>query len=125
MCKRLREGPEGRKSLESSWGEGVWLGHARISSEVLIGTQNGVVRAWTVKRKVEEEKWNGEKIKEMRGTPSQPNPSMPGINIPIMINIDPVDARAEAEEVREPRDETRARRTYLKPQDFENYGYTE
>ena len=49
IYKRLTEDPDGRKYLESSLGEGVWLGHARISSEVLIGTQNGGVRAWTEK----------------------------------------------------------------------------
>ena len=111
MSKRLRDGPEGRTSLESSWGEGVWLGHARISSEALIGTKDGVIRAWTVKRKIEEERWSSSKIKEMRGTPVQPNPSMPGINIPIIINMEASDERAEAEEVREPRELKRARPT--------------
>ena len=43
--KRLRETDEERKSLESAWGEGVWIGHARGSSEALIGTSEGVVRA--------------------------------------------------------------------------------
>ena len=64
-----------------------------------------------MKRKVEEEKWNGEKIKEMRGTPSQPNPSMPSTNTPILINIEPAYARAEAEEVTALGEERRARRT--------------
>ena len=35
--KKLGETTQERKSLESSWSEGVWLGHARGSSESLVG----------------------------------------------------------------------------------------
>ena len=49
-CKKLGETSQERKSLESTWFEGVWLGHARGSSEALAGTNDGVVRAWTIRR---------------------------------------------------------------------------
>ena len=39
-----------KRALESKWKEGIWLGHHRCSSEVLIGTSTGVVKAWTVRR---------------------------------------------------------------------------
>ena len=86
--KQLGETPQERKSLESSWFEGVWLGHARGSREALVGTKDGVVRAWTVRRMPEGERWDAEAITEMQGTPAQPSTAMPGHHIPISINIE-------------------------------------
>ena len=54
--KKLRGASQERKSLESSWSEGVWLGHARGSSETLVGTKDGVVRACTIRRMPEGER---------------------------------------------------------------------
>ena len=88
--KQLGETSQERKSLETSWFEGVWLGHARGSSEALVGTKEGVVRAWTIRRMTEEERWDAESITEMQGTPAQPNPVAPGLHIPISINMDQV-----------------------------------
>ena len=45
MYTKLAETAQERKSLESIWYEGVWLGHAIGSSEPLLGTKDGVVRA--------------------------------------------------------------------------------
>ena len=64
------------------------MGHARGSSEALVGTTEGVVRAWTIRRLPEAERWDAESITEMQGTPAQPNPTAPGLHIPIAINID-------------------------------------
>ena len=86
VYKKLGETAQERKSLESHWFEGVWLGHARGSSEALLGTKDGVVRAWAVRRKPEEERWGAEAITEMRGAPAKPNPSMPGISVRIAVN---------------------------------------
>ena len=86
--KQLGETSQERKSLETTWFEGVWLGHARGSSEALVGTTEGVVRAWTIRRLPEAERWGAESITEMQGTPAQPNPTAPGLHIPIAINID-------------------------------------
>ena len=35
-----------QSKMETDWQEGLWLGHARSSNEVLIGTRTGVARAW-------------------------------------------------------------------------------
>ena len=86
--KKLGETSQERKSLESSWNEGVWLGHARGSSESLVGTKDGVVRAWAIRRMPQDERWGPESITEMRGTPARPSTVLPGIHIPIAINID-------------------------------------
>ena len=55
-CKRLKCSSEKKKIMENTWLEGLWLGHSRTSNEVLIGTKEGVVKAWPVKRKPDEEK---------------------------------------------------------------------
>ena len=65
--KKLGGTSQERKSLESSWGERVWLGHARGSSESLVGAKDCVVRAWTIRRMPEEERWDPESITEMQG----------------------------------------------------------
>ena len=41
------------QALEERWAKGVWLGHARHSSETLIGTPKGVVKAWAIRRMAE------------------------------------------------------------------------
>ena len=48
--KGLRKKSELLAKLESQWKEGLWLGHARSSNEILIGTREGVVRAWAIRK---------------------------------------------------------------------------
>ena len=67
--KKLGETSQERKSLESSWFEGVWSGHARGSSEALVGTKDGVVRAWAIRTMPEGERWDPDHGNERR--PSQ------------------------------------------------------
>ena len=86
--KRIRESKERKDKFESEWEEGIWLGHSRASNEVLIGTDEGVVRTYTVKRKPEGERWSSEKIKSMKGTPHRPDPNKPGTHIPIRVTFD-------------------------------------
>ena len=59
-----------------------------MSNEVLIGTDHGVVRAYTIKRQDEEHQWSGDKIKALKETPQQPDPSKPGLHIPIKVTFD-------------------------------------
>ena len=65
----------------------MWLGHARGSNETLVGTKDGVVRAWTIRRMPGGERRDPDAITEMQGTPARPG-ILPGIHIPIAINID-------------------------------------
>ena len=37
----------------------------------------------------EESRWDAKYLQEMKGTPQQPDPSRPGVAIPIKVNIDP------------------------------------
>ena len=73
--KGLRTKSELLAKLESQWKEGLWLGHARSSNEILIGTREGVVRAWAIRKMPVGEQWDAGLIKEMKGTPCKPNPN--------------------------------------------------
>ena len=56
--RQIRKGKAQQNKLESEMKSGIWLGHARSSNECLIGTDNGVVRAYDVRRRPEAERWN-------------------------------------------------------------------
>ena len=123
--KQLGETAADRKSLESSWSEGVWLGHARGSSETLVGSASGVIRAWTIRRLPEGERWNADAITKMQRTLSRPSTAMPGLHIPIAINIDVGNAGGVPVETAQGQEKRKARRVYLKASDFDIHGHTD
>ena len=47
----------------------VWLGHTRNSSEHLVGTAEGVVRAHSINRRDPDSQWCAEAIRTLRGSP--------------------------------------------------------
>ena len=71
--RELHASGERKRSIATRWKTGVWLGHARNSSEALIGTLNGVVRAWAVRRKAAEERWKDDIISAMTAIPADPS----------------------------------------------------
>ena len=66
--KELRESKARKNQLESEHKEGIWLGHSRSSNEAIIGTLDGIVRAYSIHRKAE-----GEKMGPGKDTSSQGN----------------------------------------------------
>ncbi len=62
----------------------------------IIGTKAGIIRAYAVKRQPEDNRWDEDLIKGVRGAPLQPDPSRLGLSVPIKVNCDP-----PAEEERE------------------------
>ena len=123
--KEIRPGKERANKLESEWREGLWLGHSRRSNEAVIGTRAGVVRAYAVKRMDEESRW-AKYLQEMKGTPQQPDPSRPGLAIPIKVNIDPPHEESPAP-AEGPVDEChrQVRRMRITGVMLQKYGYTE
>ena len=69
------------------WENGGWLGHARDSNEMLIGTPMGVIRCYACRRMPETERWDREAIVGVKGTPQKPNPRKMGMSIPIRIQL--------------------------------------
>ena len=101
------------------------LGHARESNEVLVGTRTGVVRAWAVRRRDPDDRWDADLIKNMQGTPQRPNPNKPGATIPIRINFDPIDRTQMPIILQAARDEEGPRSMQIRSWMLELYGYTE
>ena len=86
--KELRQSKEQKEKFQSEWRHGVWLGHARSSNEHLIGTSEGAIKAYAIKRQGEEQRWDATLLKELQGTPQQPDPSRPGLAVPIRVHFD-------------------------------------
>ena len=69
-----------------------------------------------------EERWRKESLLEMMGTPGQPDPSKPGMSVPIKISVPQCDDIPLDEVVPPP--EEAPRRVYIKKRNLEQYGYT-
>ena len=122
--KEMQDTKASKDKADSVWAEGVWLGHNRESNEILIGTAEGVVRAFAVIRKQEGQRWDKERIKGMRGTPQQPDPRRGGMRIPLRITFDEPSTEKE-EETTLPKKEAVPRRMKINEQDYEEHGFTE
>ena len=120
--KEIRDGKDRKHKLETEEKEGIWLGQSRSSNEIIVGTREGVVRAYTVRRREEGQQWDGNLIKEMKGTPKAPDPSKEGFNIPTKVNFD-ADEDAPAEEKQT--DKIDIRRMRITPDLLKKHGYTD
>ena len=101
------------------------VGHARSFNEILLGTSEGVVRAWAIRKKPYEEQWGGDLIKNMKGTPAQPNPLKPGILIPIRMTFEQNSEDKEVEEHAPARTENKPRQVYIQSWVLDVFGYTD
>ena len=73
--REVRKGKQQVDKGESEMTEGIWLGHADKTNEVLVGIEQGVIRVYDVIRKAEGLRWDAKRIREMQGTPKQPDPT--------------------------------------------------
>lgn len=106
--------------MEIKWKEGIWWVNVHSNQEVLIGTADGVIRAWTVRRLVESRRWDRHGLK---GTPKRPDPKSQGMDAPIRTSVTLADQTAEVGLMRRPPADIN-RSVYLKGEDLEKYGYT-
>ena len=98
--KKIRRNKVQENKLETEWFEGIWLGHNRNSNEILVGTSEGVVKAYAIRRQPEDVRWDGEMIKKMKGTPQKPDPNRPGDHVPISIRLEEaVQLKPEEEDI--------------------------
>merc|ERR1712051_420987 len=77
-----------------------------------------VVKAYTVKRRLEEERWSLEEINNVRGTHGKPTPGSNKLRIPVRVRV-PEKPIPKEEKTSTPRG-VRTEKT-----DFEKYGYTD
>lgn len=98
------------------------MGLALKSSETLIGTGKGVVRAYTVERLSLSVRWDINRILDMKGTPQKPDPSKPGLNIPAKMRLE-LDVAIDMPITRPARKDEGPRAAYLTREDFRNFGF--
>ena len=114
----------GSTFLDARFIEGIWMGMDLRTGEVLIGTPSGVVKARSVRRRIEEERWNAQEVLAVRGTPWEPTPGVDPDLLPTAVRRPPTEGdRAPAPPVVEPG--LTARRTQLRRADFDKFGFTE
>ena len=68
---------------DAKFHDGVWLGLRMKSDESIVGTPNGVIKAKTVRRLPEEQRWCAEDVLSMRGVQSNPVPGVGGDHVPV------------------------------------------
>ena len=71
LFKKLQDSVGRKRALATKWQEGVWLGHNRATAEILIGTRQGIEKAWTVRRRPDGERWDAELVGATKGTPQR------------------------------------------------------
>ena len=77
--------------LDARSASGVWLGERGKSSEHVIGTPQGVVKSYAIKRNPIEDRWNREAIEAVIGTPWQMVPSPKDVSEPRVLPPLPAD----------------------------------
>jgi hypothetical protein len=79
---KMRAKREGIGKLASVWEDGIYLGVRAVSGEVIVGTETGVWRTRTVKRKPIETRWHQENTLKVGGVPWKTSPEEEGDGIP-------------------------------------------
>ena len=86
-----------------------------------IGTNEGVIKTYVCKRLPADERWDGDRVRDLQGVPHRPNPSRPGLNIPIRIQLpEAIPAVPEAAQQRE----FQPRRRVITQRELDKYGFT-
>ena len=72
--------------MEDTFLDGIFLGMRLRSDEILIGTARGAIKTRTLRRRVEEEQWDPEFAKSIKGEPRQPVPGINSDHVPAAIS---------------------------------------
>merc|ERR1711884_455313 len=68
--------------VESKMIDGIWLGILDRTEEAIIGTEHGVVKCRTIRRRPVGQQWSGDAITKMKGTVQQLTPGVLSDHIP-------------------------------------------
>ena len=81
-----------RDKGESRWSEGHFLGVRNETGELIIGTEEGIVKARDFKKLANlNQRWNAESLRKIQGTPWKPNPQVEDSEIHAKVRI-PMDS---------------------------------
>ena len=72
--------------MEDTFLDGIFLGMRLRSDEILIGRDRGVIKTRTLRRRVEEEQWDHEFAKSVKGEPRQPVLGINSDHVPAAIS---------------------------------------
>ena len=75
-----------RGNMEDTFLDGIFLGMRLRSDEILIGTARGVIKTRTLRRRAEEEQWDHEFVKTIKGEPRQPVLGINSDHVPAAIS---------------------------------------
>ena len=108
--------------LEAKWAEGFFLGILWRSGEAIIGTDEGVVKAGTIKRVGGDRRWDGEGFKKVRGFPWQwsSEEAPEEVRVRYLTDEEIVGLAIGAEE-----GSVRVNRVRLNKEDFVKHGFTQ
>ena len=86
LYKPLKLSGHHRGNMEDTFLDGIFMGMRLRSDEILIGTARGVIKTRTLRRRVEEEQWDPEFAKSIKGEPRQPVPGINSDHVPAAIS---------------------------------------
>ena len=86
LYKPLKLSGHLRGNMEDTFLDGIFLGMRLRSDEIFFGTARGVVKTRTLRRRVEEEQWDHEFAKTIRGEPRQHVPGISSDHVPAAIS---------------------------------------
>ena len=72
--------------MEDTLLDDIFLAMRLRSDEILVGTAKGVVKTRTIRKRVEEEQWDNELVKSIKGEPRQPVPGINSDRVPAAIS---------------------------------------
>ena len=75
-----------RGNMEDTFLDGIFLGMRLRSDEILVGTTTGVIKTRTLRRRVEEEQWDTDIARSIKGEPRQLVPGVNSDHVPAAIS---------------------------------------
>ena len=75
-----------RGNMEDTFLDGIFLGMRLRSDEILVGTTTGVIKTRTQRRRVEEEQWDNDIARSIKGEPRQLVPGVNSDHVPAAIS---------------------------------------
>ena len=89
-----------------------------------VGTAKRILRAYATRRQDADERWKGDLVKRLQGTPARPDPNPVQQMIPIRFRFDPPQV-GEPDPTMLHRKEPQMRRMKITESMLQQYGYTE
>ena len=97
---KMKSKSQGIGKLATAWRDGVYLGIRTLSGEIIVGTEEGVWKARTIRRKPFESRWCSVNSKMIGGVPWKVSPEDEGDGLPMPGRIE-IDSRVMEEEEKE------------------------